>query len=242
MVGVDEHAASPNVSYDATPHGQGGAIWGPSGVSVGAAGNIFVSTGNPNAPQNPPVDDSESAVKLGPGLNRLAAFRDTRATGDADLATNGVTVLSRNLVFAVGKTDVGYLLNSSNLGLVATISGVCGGDPDGGNAYNAASNTLFVPCRNGTIQPVDLTTRMVKPAIGGVNGPPILVNGRLWAVSYPGSSLYQIDPATGAKLQTLSTGSSVPTLASPSAADGLVLIGTSNGVTAFAGPGGPPAT
>jgi outer membrane protein assembly factor BamB len=241
VVGVEETAPGPNVSYNATPGGQGGAIWGPSGASIGPAGNIFVSTGNPNNPQNPPVGDSESAVKLGPRLHRLAAFRDTRATYDADLATNGVTVLPNNLVFAVGKTDVGYLLQATDLALVAAIPGVCGGDPDGGNAYDASSNTLYVPCRNGTIQPVNLTTHSVKTAISGVNGPPILVNGRLWAVSYPGTSLFQIDPATGAKLQTLNTGSAVPSFASPSAADGLVLIGTTTGVTAFAGPGGPPA-
>lgn len=240
VVGVDENAARPSVSYDVTPNGQGGAIWGPSGAAIDGGGNIYVATGNPNNPQNPPVDDSESAVKLDPSLNRLAAYRDTLATNDADLATNGITVLPGGLVFAVGKTDVGYLLASSNLAPVAAIAGVCGGDPDGGNAYDASTNTLYVPCRNGTIQPVNLTTHAVKPAIGGVNGPPILVNGDLWAVSYPGSSLFDIAPATGTKVQTLSTGSPVTTFASPSAADGLVLIGTSTGVTAFAGPGGPP--
>ncbi|MDQ2728074.1 MAG: PQQ-like beta-propeller repeat protein, partial [Actinomycetota bacterium] len=240
VVGVDESAARPNVSFDATPNGQGGAIWGPSGAAVDAAGNVYVTTGNPNNPQNPPVDDSESAVKLDAGLNRLAAYRDTRATNDADLATNGMTVLPGGLVFAAGKTDVGYLLESSNLAPVAAIAGVCGGDPDGGNAYDASTTTLYVPCRSGSIQPVNLTTHTVEPAINGVNGPPTLADGHLWAVSYPGSSLYEIDPATGAKVQTLGTGSPVTTFASPSAADGLVLIGTTNGVTAFAGPGGPP--
>lgn len=242
VVGVDEQGTRANVLYNATPGHQGGAIWGPSGPAIDSAGNVYVATGNPNNPQNPPVGDSESAVKLGPGLNRLAAFRDTQATNDADLATNGITLLPGGLAFAVGKTDIGYLLNSSDLSLVAAIPGVCGGDPDGGNAYNPTTNTLFVPCRGGTIQPVDLTHHVPKAAISGVNGPPVLVNAHLWAVSYPGNSLYQIDPATGVKVQTLSTGSAVTTFASPTVADGLVLIGTTGGVTAFAGPGGPPAT
>jgi outer membrane protein assembly factor BamB len=242
VVGVEEQGTGANVSYDATPHGQGGAIWGPSGPAIDGAGNVYVATGNPNNPQNPAIDDSESAVKLGPGLNRLAAFRDTKATNDADLATNGITLLPGGLAFAVGKTDTGYLLNSSNLSLVAAIPNVCGGDPDGGNAYNSVTNTLYVPCRSGTIQPVDLTHHVATTAIGGVNGPPVLVRGHLWAVSYPGSSLYQIAPGTRTKVQTLSTGSPVTTFASPTVADGLVLVGTTGGVTAFAGPGGPPAT
>jgi outer membrane protein assembly factor BamB len=242
VVGVDEQGTRPNVSYNATPGGQGGAIWGPSGAATDGAGDVYVATGNPNNPQNPPVGDSESAVKLSPDLVKLDAFRDTKATNDADLATNGITLLPGGLAFAVGKTDTGYLLNSSNLSLVAAIPGVCGGDPDGGNAYNPTTNTLYVPCRSGTIQPVDLTHHVPTTAIGGVNGPPVLVRGHLWAVSYPGTSLYQIDPVTRTKVQTLSTASAVTTFASPTVADGLVLIGTTGGVTAFAGPGGPPAT
>ncbi|MDQ6782214.1 MAG: PQQ-binding-like beta-propeller repeat protein [Actinomycetota bacterium] len=240
VVGVDAQAARPNVSFNTTPGGQGGAIWGPGGPAIDAAGNVYVSTGNPNSPQNPPVGFSESVVALAPDLGLLGSFRDALATDDADLATNGATVLPGGLVFAAGKTDIGYLLAGPTLTLVAAISGVCGGAPDGGNAYDASTNTLFVPCRSGSIQPVNLTTHAVRQAIGGVNGPPILADGHLWAVSYPGSSLYEIDPVTGAKVQTLSTGSAVTTFASPSAADGLILVGTMTGVTAFAGPGGAP--
>jgi outer membrane protein assembly factor BamB len=97
-----------------------------------------------------------------------------------------------------------------------------------------------VPCRGGAIQPVDLTTGTAGTPIAGVNGPPILADGGLWAADHGTSSLYELSPSSGPKLQTLSTGSPVPTFGSSSAGDGLVLIGTTTGVTAFAGPGGPP--
>lgn len=241
LVGVDQAGARANVAFSATAGGQGGAIWGPSGPAVDASGDLYVSTGNPNNPDVPPVGYSESVVKLSPALVPLASYRDTNATDDADLATDGVTVLPGGLIFTVGKTDIGYLLQQGNLALVAAIPNVCGGDPVGGNAYLAATNTLYVPCRGGSIQPVDLTGHRAGTAISGVNGPPILADGMLWAVSYPGSSLYEINPSTGAKTQTLPTGAPVASFASPVAADGLVLVGTTTGVTAFAGPGGPPA-
>ena len=241
VVGVDPTGARPQVSYDDTPSGQGGAIWGPSGPAVDASGNVYVSTGNPNNPDNPTIDQAESVVKLSPTLGLLAAYEDTRATNDADLATNGVTILPDGDVFASGKTDTGYVLTQANLSQVAAIPSVCGGDPDGGNAYVAATNTLYVPCRGGTIQPVNLTTDTAGTPISGVDGPPILADGNLWAATYGTSDLYELSPSTGAKVQTLSTGSTVPTFGSPSAGDGLVVIGTTSGVTAFAGPGGPPA-
>jgi polyvinyl alcohol dehydrogenase (cytochrome) len=240
VVGIDPTGSHPAVSYDVTPDRQGGAIWGPSGPAIDASGNVYVSTGNPNNPADPPVDDSESVVKLSPDLGREAAFRDTRATGDADLATNGVTVLPDGDVFAVGKTDVGYVLRQSDLSEVAAIPSVCGGDPDGGNAYVAATNTLYVPCRGSSeLQAVDLANNTAPSTIAGVNGPPIYADGHLWAAQYGASSLYELTTA-GTKVQTLSTGSAVPTFGSPSAGDGLVVIGTTSGVTAFAGPGGPP--
>ena len=139
-----------------------------------------------------------------------------------------------------GKTDIGYVLRQTNLTQVAAISGICGSNPDGGPAYDAGTNQIFVPCRSGGIQVVDLGTGAVGPKLEGANGAPILVGGDLWAAQYPEGTLSEYDAATGATLQTISVGSSVPTFTSPSTALGLLLVGTTSGVTAFDGRAGLP--
>ena len=108
------------------------------------------------------------------------------------------------------------------------------------NAYDAATNTMFVPCRDGGIQEVNLTTNTAGRLLAGENSGPILVGGNLWASGYPTGSLSEYDSITGRVLQNFFVGSGVPAFASPSAALGLLLIGTTSGVTAFKGPGGLP--
>jgi polyvinyl alcohol dehydrogenase (cytochrome) len=244
MVGVDETGAPNLVSFEVAPNGEGGAIWGSgSAPAVDASGNLYVSTGNsnPDPTQVPdPVEYAESVIKLAPTLGAPeAAFEDQKASGDADLSTGNPVLLPDGDLFAVGKTDIGYVLSQSNLSQVAAISGVCGSNPDGGPAYDAATNTLFVPCRGGGIQEIDLTSDTLGPKLAGANGAPILVGDTLWAAEYPTGTLTAYDAATGAVEQTLAAGT-VPTFASPAAALGLLSIGTTTGVTAFDGPDGLP--
>ncbi|MGH8921696.1 MAG: hypothetical protein ACRD0H_25725, partial [Actinomycetes bacterium] len=240
VVGVDERSARPGVQFEVAADGQGGAIWGPGGPAVDGAGNVFVTTGNPN-PDSPAKTYTEGAVKLSPDLAVLASYQ-SNAGGDADLASDAPTLLPDGTVFAVGKADVAYVLRQSDLGVVATIPGVCGSDPDGGNAYDAATHSIYVPCRGGGIQQVDLATHALGWKAGQVNSAPILVNGSLWALQYGASPgrLQQLDPTNGTVLTNITTPTSVPTFASPSAASGLLTFGTTNGVVAYTGPGGPP--
>jgi len=252
LVGVDETGARPSVSFEVAsqPGGQGGAIWEAGGPAIDAAGNVYVTTGNanPDPPQGGPDPGlyTESVVKLGPNLGApLAAFKDAVAGGDEDLGTDAPTLIpgstpSDGTVFSVGKTDIGYVLSQSNLSRVAAIGGVCGSNPDGGNAYDAALGTLYVPCRGGGLQEVNLSSDTLGWHLGTVNGAPILVGGALWALQYTSGLLQELNPATGAIEQQFNVGS-VPTFASPSAALGLLLIGTSSGVKAYHGPAGVPA-
>ena len=244
LVGVDETGAPNKVQFEATPTSEGGAIWEPGGPSIDASGNVYVTTGNsnpfPGGTSDPGVF-AESVVKLSPALSVEASFKDPVASGDADLGTDSPTLIPGGEVFAVGKTDNGYVLRTSNLSLVATIHGLCGSDPDGGNAYDVATDTLFIPCRGGGIQEVHLATNTAGPRLSGENSGPIFVAGDVWASGYPGGTLTEWNAANGRVLQSFSVGSSVPTFASPSAALGLLLIGTTSGMTAFRGPGGLPA-
>jgi polyvinyl alcohol dehydrogenase (cytochrome) len=241
LIGIDEAGARPPVQFNVTPASTGGAIWqGGGGPSVDAAGNVYVTTGNPNSGGSAPW--AEAVVKLSAALATppLASFQDPKASGDLDLGTGDATVIPNGDVFAAGKTDIGYLLLQSNLHQVAAISGVCGGDPDGGEAYDQATNSIYVPCRSGGIQQVRLDTHAAGWRSGSVNGAPVLVAGKLWAVQYNGGTLQQLDASKGTVLQTVGVGASVPTFTSPSVADGLLLVGTDHGIRAFDGPAGPP--
>lgn len=242
LVGVKTNGPPHLVSFEVASDGEGGAIWQSGGApAIDATGDLYVSTGNanPDPPQGGPDPKAytESVVKLSPALVPLAAFKDTVAGGDEDLSTGNPVLLPGGAVFVVGKTDIGYVLSGQSLTRAASIPDVCGSDPDGGPAYDAVTNRVFVPCRDGGIQVVDLSTATLGPRLQGANGAPILIGSRLWAAHYPDGSVTEFDTATGARVQSVSAGSPIPNFASPSTALGLLLIGTDSGVTAFAGAG-----
>jgi outer membrane protein assembly factor BamB len=241
VVGVPETGTSAAVEFNATPNGTGGAVWnGGGGPSIDSAGDLYVTTGNPNSGAN---GYSESAVKLDPNLDTppLAQFRDPAASGDQDLGSGDAVLLPNGELFTAGKTEIGYVLAQSNLAKIgASIPALCGSDPDGGAAYLQSTNTAYVPCLGGGIQQVNLTTHTLGWHKGAANGAPIIVDGNLWAVSYPSGTLEELSPADGHQIQETNVGDTVPHFTSPSAADGLLLVGTDHGIAAFSGPSGPP--
>jgi polyvinyl alcohol dehydrogenase (cytochrome) len=237
VVAADESGRSPNIDFDASPTANDAAIWnGGGGPSIDSAGNVYVVTGNGNLAGG---SYPNSVVKLNSDLGVLNSYPDVNASGDADLGTGDALLLPDGNLFTVGKTNHGYVLSQSGLGLVADIPGVCGNDPDGGATYDAANNTVYVPCSGGHIQAVDLNTNALGPLLGSVNGSPILVNGQLWALGYNDGELQEIDPGTG-NAKTVVSNLNLPNFATPTAADGTLVFGTKHGVKAYFGPGGPP--
>ena len=115
---------------------------------------------------------------------------------------------------------------------MAVIQGVCGSDPDGGPAYDPVTRRLFVPCRDGGIQVIDVGSRRLGPRLEGANGAPIVVGGTLWAATYPDGGLAGFSTTSGRRLQELDPGP-LPTFATPTFAGGTLLIGTRTGVVAF---------
>jgi putative pyrroloquinoline-quinone binding quinoprotein len=247
LVAVNESGPPHEASFEVASDGEGGAIWGSgSAPAIDSAGDVYVTTGNanPDPPQGGPDPKkyTESVVKLSPALTPIASFKDIVAGGDEDLSTGNPVLLPNGNLFAVGKTDIGYVLAQSNLKEIAAIKGICGSDPDGGPAYDAATNHIFVPCKNGGIQSVNLATNTVGSRLPGANGAPILIGQDLWAAEYPSGTLSEFNAVTGARLQTVRIDESIPNFNSPSSALGLLLVGTDAGVTAFDGPGGLPAS
>jgi outer membrane protein assembly factor BamB len=239
VVGVRTEGPAEKVAFRVAPDGEGGAIWQSGGApAVDASGNLYVTTGNANPfPEGGGPDPkrwTESVVRLSPDLRPTAAFKDPVANGDLDLSTGNPVLLPGGRVFASGKTQTGFLLDAG-LHRVAAIDDLCGSDPDGGPAYDRATDRLFVPCRGGGIQVVDLGRRAFSDRLPGANSSPIVVGRTVWAADYEAGRLVAFDARTGRELQRLDTGP-LPHFASPSSGLGLVLLGTQTGVLAFRAP------
>ncbi len=240
VVAVPTSGSGAKSSFEVASDGEGGAIWQSGGApAVDAAGNIYVTTGNanPDPPEGGPDPKkyTESAVKLTPELKPVASFKDTVAGGDEDLSTGNPVLLPDGTLFVAGKTQIGYVLRQSDLSQKAAIKGLCGSDPDGGPAYDKVTNRLFVPCRQGGIQVINLSGNTRGRLLAGANSSPILIGSSVWAAQYNDGTLTEYDAASGKTLQSVSVGASVPNFASPSTGLGLLLIGTTSGVTALHG-------
>jgi DNA-binding beta-propeller fold protein YncE len=172
-------------------------------------------------------------VKLAPDLHLLAAFKDTAAGGDQDLSTGNPVLLPGGRLFAVGKTHTAYVLRTGDLRQVAAVHGVCSSDPDGGPAYDPATDRVFVPCRGGSLQVVELSRYRLGPRLAGADSAPVVVGGTVWALDSGTGRLVAFDAAGGTRRQSVPVGAEVPVFTSPSAALGLLLVATGEGVVAF---------
>ena len=238
VVGVEETGPADPVSFEVAADGHGGAIWESGGApALDAAGHIFVTTGNanPDPPQGGPDPKkyTESVVELSADLAPIASYKDRVAGGDEDLATGNPVLLPDGDLFAVGKTDIGFLLRQSDLSQVAAIDHVCGSDPDGGPAYDPVTNRMFVPCRGGGIQVIDLSSRTLGPRLSGADSAPIVIGAHLWALNHSSGTLSEFDTASGRLLQSIQIKAGTPIFNSPSTALGLLLVPTTTGVTAL---------
>ncbi|MBO1754724.1 PQQ-binding-like beta-propeller repeat protein [Allobranchiibius sp. CTAmp26] len=238
VVSVDARKPTDQKSFEVAADGEGGAIWQSGGApAIDATGNIFVTSGNanPDPPQGGPDPKkyTESVIELDAALKPLASYKDRVAGGDEDLSTANPVLLPGGLVFAVGKTDIGFLLRASDLAQVAQIPHLCGSDPDGGPAYDAHTQKLFVPCRGGGVQVVDVAHRVRGRMLSGADGSPVVLAGTVWALDSGNDTVTGYDPATGTKVGSAAVGSDVPVFESPSALPGMMLVPTATGVTAF---------
>ena len=238
VVGVDKTGAPHRVSFEVASNGQGGAIWEAGGApAVDQAGHLYVSTGNanPDPPQGGPDAKkyTESVVELTADLKPIASYKDRQAGGDEDLATGNPVLLPHHEVFAVGKTDVGFILHQSGLRKAAAIAHVCGSDPDGGPAYDRHDNKIFVPCRSGGIQVIHLGARTLGARLSGADSAPVVIGSHLWALDTADSRLAEFDAGSGRRIRSIQIRAGVPIFDSPSTGLGLLLVPTMKGVTAL---------
>jgi outer membrane protein assembly factor BamB len=235
VVGVPTDGQGPTISYR-VPVAREGAVWATGGPVVDDSGNLYVSTGNGSSTTR--YDGSDSVVELSPKLKMLSRFAPSSWAADnardADLGSLSPVLLPNGFVFIAGKSGTGYVLRQGALGGIGgqvSKASVCTGF--GGAAYD--SQAIYVPCRKNGVRQVrigaDGSLTVGWKAAGG--GPTAVGGGAVWSVDYlGGGDLYAIDPGSGATLASVPLGS-VPHFATPTLWDGLVFVGTMNGVTAI---------
>jgi hypothetical protein len=218
-----------------------GDIWTPEGISVDSHGNLYVVTGDSD---NSSFDYGNSVLKFSPTLKLLSYFaaqnwQYTNAN-DLDLGSTGATLLPNNLVFAVGKDSMAYILNASDLGGI------------GGQLYNASvcnsngawgatsyhSDTIYIPC--GTSLDALSLNASSSPSLTPVwnftvtwAGPPIIAGGAIWAADIVAGVFYGLNETNGAVVFHEDVGS-IEHFSTPSAGGGEVFFAANETVYAIA--------
>jgi polyvinyl alcohol dehydrogenase (cytochrome) len=218
-----------------------GAIWAPAGATIDAAGDLFVATGNGDSTSR--FDYANAVIRLSPDLQMQDWFAPSdwadMSRRDADLGSISPTLLEdRGLVFQAGKTGIGYLLRSSQLGNIGGEvfqAPVCNG-AYGGTAQSG--DTVYVACRNGLVA-LRVQNDQFEVAWRGPSfnaGPPTLTDEAIWTIDGSSARLYGLDPASGQTVFQSPTGAGatgLPHFLAPSAAGGRVFQSLGRTIAAF---------
>ena len=221
------------LSYQ-VPTPREGGIWAPSGPAVDNAGNIYVAVGNGETTSGS-WDKSDSILRLSPTLQYEDGFAPTswqqENASDADLGSMGPVLLPGGLIYANGKSGMGYLLHSDHLGGVggqAQVMQVC-------HAYGGAAalgSQVFVPCTEGLQQVIvgSGASMTLGWHNGQMTGSPIIGGHTIYSLN-PGGTLYALDVANGNVRATLSVGAT-SRFATPTLSGNQIFVGTMSGVVA----------
>ena len=224
----------PLLSYQ-VPTPREGGIWAPSGPAVDASGNIYVAVGNGAVTQGD-WDHSDSVLRLSPTLQLEDGFAPQQwqqdNAGDADLGSTGPILLPNGLIFADGKTGLGYLLHADSLGGVGGQAQVLSTCVSFGGAA-AIGSRVFVPCIDG------LREVLVGPgdhlAVGWhaprqVTGSPVAGGNTVYDLD-PSGTLYALNSQDGTVISTVGV-DQTSHFATPTLYNGRVFVGTLSGVDA----------
>ena len=224
------------LSYQ-VPTTREGGIWAASGPAIDASGNVFVAVGNGETTQGN-WDHSDSVLRLSPTLHLEDGFAPTtwgqENASDTDLGSMGPLLLPNGLVFADGKSGIGYLLHANALGGVggqaqqATICSSYGGAA-------ALGSQLFVPCTDGVRQVTvgsGATMTIGWQAPSQVAGSPVVGGHIVYSLDASNGKLYALDSANGEVRTSISTGQT-SRFATPTLAGNQIFVATMTGVVAI---------
>ncbi len=235
------------VSAYEVPSGNEADVWTPEGVTVDSSGFVYIVTGN--SYYNATYNYGDSVIKLTSNLTVVSYFAPSNwaylGPADLDQDTTGATLLPDNLIFSIGKSGVGYLLNSSDLGGIggqlysAQVCGsVAAGWPYGAwGSTSYANSIIYVPCGTG------LNALKLEPGANPMfislwnytgiwAGPPIIAGDAVWTVDINSGNFYALNPQTGSVLFQMSAGP-VEHFTTPSAGGGLVFLAANQTIYAI---------
>jgi outer membrane protein assembly factor BamB len=235
VVALHTNGQGPLLVYT-VPTSREGGIWAPPGPAVDASGNVYVAVGN-GASTGGNWDHSDSILKLSPTLQLKGGFAPTQwpqdnAT-DADLGSMGPLLLPGGLIYADGKSGLGYLLHADALGGVggqAEVAPVC--RAFGGSA--AQDSTVIVPCTDGIQQlqiGPDAHMALGWKASSHVTGSPIIGGQTVYSLDPNGGTLYALNIQNGSTVASLDIGST-SRFATPTLSGSMLFVGTLSGIVA----------
>lgn len=238
IIAVAEGGRGPNLTYQ-VPAPNEGAIWAPSGMTVNAAGDLYVATGN--SPSQGNFNGGEAVIELSPKLRQLGYFAPRNfaalSASDLDLGSTAPMLLPHGRAFIVGKQATAFLLRAARLGGVgASLSSTSVCNARGADAV--ARSLVYVPCPDATMTAVRVATNAITiawRAPSGITGSPTVAGGAVWSLSQ--GVLYGLDLRTGLRRTRVAT-IDTTTFAAPSAGAGLLVVGGIDRVEAFEGPRG----
>ena len=260
VVGVPASGSGAQVVFHDNPRPTAteAGFWATAGASVDGSGNLYITSGNGSSCGGS-FDNGNTIFKLSPTTLGLVdwwapSVWNSLNCSDTDLGSVGPAIVgtSGNLVFQVGKSGWGYLLNTA----LSSPGGNIGNAPFAGRVCSAATTEtaafdqvfgsvayadpyIYVPCPEGIVA--------LKLAAGpsfsrawtsaSINpGPPIVAGGVVWAINTSNGSLYGLNATTGAtRFSALSLGPTTH-FSTPTAGLGRIYVPIGDQVIAFGQP------
>lgn len=220
-----------------------GGVWAPSGAAIDSTGQIFIATGNGSS--TGAYDYGSSVIRLTLELTVKDWFAPTNwaelnAT-DLDLGSVGPALLTKTLIFQIGKEGVGYLLDANHLGHIGGAvfqQRVCPSDglAFGGTAFNGT--TLFVACSTGLVA-LNVNVKAQRftstwQRAGFFAESPIVTGNVVWSVDRTTWRLIGYDAQSGqARYSFDLPGGIHPHFLTPSVVGSMIVIGSDSAVIAY---------
>jgi outer membrane protein assembly factor BamB len=236
VVGVRLSGIGRTIAYT-VPTTREAGIWTTPGP-VWNGSYLYVEVGNGAASFGDPYDRSDSVLALRTTLRLHQFFAPTtwRAdnAADLDLGSQGPALVGK-WVFADGKRGRAYVLHRDHLGGIG--GAVASRDlcvSFGGTAV--VGSRVFVPCTDG-IRAVRIGAaghmHLLWHASSSVWGSPVVGGGRVWSLDPDTGTLYALNPATGAVVNSVNVG---PTsrFATPAIYGARIFVPTLDGLTVVA--------